>query len=131
MISGTPAAGARLAPAPIMKLRRASARAPLDGLARIEYRGHTHCFRVADVSLGGIGVDGDASAFRVGGLVRVIITQATGKRLDTCPRLETWAVVRRMGPDRLGLAWAASNPGGVEQIIYLVDDAARAARESA
>ena len=30
-------------------------------------------------------------------------------------------------PDKLGLAWSVSNPDGVEQIIYLVDDAARAA----
>jgi hypothetical protein len=107
--------------------RRASARAPLDGLARIEYRGHSHSFRVSDVSLGGIAVDGDISAFKVGALVRVIVTQAIGKRLDTCPRLDTWAVVRRLAPDKLGLAWSVSNPDGVEQIIYLVDDAARAA----
>lgn len=110
-----------------MMFRRASERAPLDGLARIEYRGETHTFRVTDVSLGGIGVDGDVSAFRIGGLVRVIVTQATGKRLDTCPRLDTWAVVRRLAPDKLGLAWSVSNPDGVEQIIYLVDDARRAA----
>jgi hypothetical protein len=110
-----------------MARRRASARAPLDGLARVEYRGQTYCFRVSDVSLGGIGIDGDVSAFRLGGLVRVIVTQATGKRLDTCPRLDTWAVVRRVAPDKLGLAWSVANPDGVEQIIYLVDDATRAA----
>ena len=114
----------------MVMFRRASERAPLDGLARIEYRGETHTFRVTDVSLGGIGVDGDVSAFRIGGLVRVIVTRATGKRLATCPRLDTWAVVRRLAPDKLGLAWSVAHPDGVEQIIYLVDDARRAATTS-
>ena len=72
-------------------LRRASARSRLDGLARVEYAERTHNFRIADVSFGGLGLLGDACAFQVGRLVRVIVTRAFGKRLETCPRLDTWA----------------------------------------
>jgi hypothetical protein len=103
--------------------RRAVARAPHDGLARVEQGVRSHCFRIADVSFGGLGLIGDARAFSVGTRVRVFVTSAFGARLDTCPRLDAWAEVRRAEDDRLGLAWSLTDPESAELIIYLVDDA--------
>ena len=107
--------------------RRVSARARLDGLARVDCGKTTYSFRIADVSYCGLGLRGDPNAIRVGSIVRVMLTLASGQRLGTCPALETWAVVRRIGRSGIGLDWSPSNTASAEQIIYLVEDASGAA----
>jgi hypothetical protein len=102
--------------------RRASERASLDGLARVEFGARAHSFRVNDLSFGGVGLTGDASAFRVGTRVRVLMTAANGSRLDV------WAEVRRADEEQLGLAWSLFNPENAERIAYLVDDIAQRSR---
>jgi hypothetical protein len=102
--------------------RRASERASLDGLARVEYGARAHNFRVSDFSFGGVGLTGDASKLRVGTRVRVLMTAANGDRLDV------WAEVRRADSEQLGLAWSLFNPESAERIAYLVDDIAQRSR---
>jgi PilZ domain len=104
--------------------RRASARARLDGLARVEYGGEMYNFKIENVSAGGLGLAGDAAAFRPGSAVRVIVTMVHGTRLASCPRLQAWAVVRRADPTTLGLAWSPDTAQSAEEILYLVNDAA-------
>src|SRR5262245_11532031 len=106
--------------------RRASARTRLDGLARIEYGGEMYNFKIENVSAGGLGLAGNATTFLIGSPVRVIVTTANGTRLANCPRLETWAVVRRADPSTLGLAWSPETAKSAEEILYLVNDAAAA-----
>jgi hypothetical protein len=102
-------------------------RTPLDGLAVVEYAARPHRFRIADVSFGGVRLVGDAGEVLPGRLVRVMLTLASGKKLDAFPRLESWAVVQRAGDGEVALAWSLANPVRAEQIIYLVADAADAA----
>lgn len=102
--------------------RRAFPRAQLDGLARVVIGEEVLSFRIADVSHGGLGLRGDPGALPVGAQVRVMVTCAVGARLDTCPRLETWAVVRRAVDGSIGLVWAPSSIACAEQISYLVED---------
>src|SRR5262249_21865354 len=103
--------------------RRASARSRLDGLARVEYGGEMYNFKIENVSAGGLGLAGNAAAFRIGSAVRVIVTTANGTRLANCPRLETWAVVRRADPVTLGLAWAPDTAKSAGEDLHLVSDA--------
>lgn len=105
--------------------RRAHPRAPLDGLARLDVDGSVHNFRLTDVSRGGLGLRGDAAGIPVGTRVRVMVTCAVGRRLDTVPRLETWAVVARGGDSALGLAWTPASATDADQIGYLVEDTRR------
>jgi len=102
--------------------RRAFPRAPLDGLARVVIGDEALSFRIADVSHGGLGLRGDPSGLRVGARVRVMVTCAVGARLDTCPRLESGAIVRRARDGAIGLVWAPSSIACAEQISYLVED---------
>jgi len=110
--------------------RRAFPRADLDGLARVVSGDQIHSFRIADVSYGGVGLRGDSSAIPVGTRVRVMVTCAIGGRLDTCPRLDTWAVVRRGLDGAVGLAWSPASLTTTEQISYLVEDSLAAARRA-
>lgn len=102
--------------------RRAYPRAPLDGLARLDFEGAVHNFRLADVSHCGLGLRGDAATIPIGARVRVMVTCAVGRRLDTVPRLETWAVVARVGDAAVGLSWSPTSGTDATNIRYLVED---------
>ena len=102
--------------------RRRFPRASLDGLARLDVDGSVHNFRLADISRGGLGLTGDAATIPLGARVRVMITCAVGKRLDTVPRVETWAIVARSGDTAIGLSWSPATIEDAMQIRYLVED---------
>ena len=107
--------------------RRVSTRTRLDGLARLDVGKDTYSFRIADVSYCGLGLHGEVPPLRVGSVVRVMLTLTAGRRLATCPCLETWAVVRRVGAGGIGLDWSPSTTVAAEQIIYLVEGASGSA----
>lgn len=106
--------------------RRVSTRTRLDGLARLDVGKDTYSFRIADVSYCGLGLGlhGEVPPLRVGSVVRVMLTLSAGRKPATCPCLETWAVVRRVGATGIGLDWSPSTTVAAEQIIYLVEGAA-------
>lgn len=111
-----------------MACRRTFVRVATDGLARVEHGGALLSFRLVDMSYGGIGLRGETTGLRVGSLVRVMVTMASGNRLDTCPILETRAVVKHLGTGELGLAWCPTVPERAGDIALVVDDAIRTAR---
>ncbi len=108
-----------------MACRRTFVRVPTDGLARVEVGADLLSFRLVDMSYGGLGLRGATTGLRVGSLVRVMVTLASGKRLDTCPILETRAVVKHVGPAGIGLAWCPTVPERAGDIALVVDDLTR------
>jgi len=108
-----------------MACRRTFVRIPTDGLARVETGADLLSFRLVDMSYGGLGLRGTTTGLRVGSLVRVMVTLASGKRLDTCPILETRAVVKHVGPAGIGLAWCPTVPERAGDIALVVDDLTR------
>ena len=104
---------------PTQPRRRAAARTPLDGYARLEHAGRALGFDIADVSFGGIGLAGDARDLKVGDSVRLILRPVVG------PRLDIWAIVRHVGTTELGLAWSMATHANAETVLNLVDLATR------
>lgn len=103
--------------------RRASARTPLVGIARIG-----QCrFEIADVSAGGIGLMGSARWLYVGARIRITLSTIFGASFTLT------AIVQRIDERGIGLVWSSTDDfSAIERVLYLVDTAARhsAVRES-